>query len=139
MLSKAELKFLIEGKTSNPGYDAVMRFRVRQKLLKFQRDDLPALKRGDWGTQLLDTILRITENRNITESRNVGENENSPYSAPFRENVVRGTGFEPANPYGTSPSSWHLWSAVWTFDQTRPPPRQNKIMCCKGFKLFRVS
>jgi len=22
--------------------------------------------------------------------------------------VVRGTGFEPANPYGTSPSSWHL-------------------------------
>jgi len=99
MLSRAELKFLIEGKTTDPGYDAVMRHRIRRKLLKFQRDDLPAFKRTDWVARW------ITENCNITEFRNMGENENSPKNAPFAENVVRGTGFEPANPYGTSPSS----------------------------------
>ncbi len=100
MLSKAELKFLIEGKTADPRYDAVMRHRIRRKLLTFQREDLPALKRGGWDTQLLDAILRITENRNnITEFRNGSENENSQNNAPFAKTWwARGD----SNP-GTSP------------------------------------
>ncbi len=87
-----------------------MRHRIRRKLLKFERDVLPALKCNDWSKRWLPCVpLSITENCNgVTEFRNVGENENSPYGAPFAKKVVRGTGFEPANPYGTSPSSWHL-------------------------------
>ena len=79
MLSKAELKFLIQGGTGNSKHDAVMRHRIRQKLLKFQREDLPALKHNGVGTQLLDATLKITENCNdITGFRNVGENEEVP-------------------------------------------------------------
>ena len=100
MLSKSELKFLIQGGTGNPKHDAVMRHRIRRKLLKFQRDDLPALKHNGVGTQLLDATLKITENCNdITEFRNAGENENSPNNAPFAKTWwARGD----SNP-GTSP------------------------------------
>ena len=99
-LSKAELKFLLEGKTPNPGYDRVMRYRIRQKLLKFQRDDLPALKHNGLGTQLLDATLRITENCNdITEFRNVGENENSRIM-PCLPKVAPGGRFELPGPRG---------------------------------------
>ncbi len=93
MLSKAELKFLIKGKTTDPGYDAVMRHRIRRKMLKFQRDDMPALKRSDWAARW------ITENCNdITEFRNAGENGNSANNVPFVRKVAPGRGFEPLRP-----------------------------------------
>jgi hypothetical protein len=96
MLSKAELKFLIEGKTTNPRYDSVLKYRICQKLLKFQRDDLPALKHNGFGAQFLDTALGITENRsNVTESRNVGENENSPNNAIFTKSRRPGRDLNP--------------------------------------------
>jgi hypothetical protein len=102
VLSKAELKFLLEGKTPNPGYDCVMRHRIRQKLLKFQREDLPALKRSDWAAGI---IRKITENRNrITENCNpslvLNENENRPNLPYSAGNVAPGKGFEPLRPRG---------------------------------------
>ncbi len=106
LLSRSEREYLIKGTTGSPDYDRVMKHRIRAKLLKFERDVLPALKINDWSKQWLSQVLlSVTENCNITEFRNAGENENSPKNAPFAENVVRGRGFEPANPYGTSPSS----------------------------------
>ena len=85
MLSKAELKFLLEGKTTDPGYDAVIRHRIRRKLLKFQRDALPALKQGDWTARWLRGLVEITENCNgIMEFRNLGENENSHNKTLFK-------------------------------------------------------
>ena len=96
MLSKAELKFLIEGGTSNPRYDAVMRHRIRRKLLTFQREDLPALKHSDWTARWLRELLEITENCNgISEFRKVGENENSPNRTPFK---IKWCGRRDSNP-----------------------------------------
>jgi hypothetical protein len=101
MLSKAELRFLIEGGTSSPGYDRVMRHRIRQKLLKFQRDDLPALAHNGMGAQLLDAILRITKNCNaITDSCNLHENVENQKIAHFARKVAPGRGFEPLRPKG---------------------------------------
>ena len=106
LLSRSEREYLTKGTTGSPDYDRVMKHRIRAKLLKFERDVLPVLKLNGWSKQWLSQVLlSVTENRNITEFSNAGENENYPNNVPFRENVVRGTGFEPANPYGTSPSS----------------------------------
>ena len=102
MLSKSELKFLIQGGTGNPDYDRVIKHRVRAKLLRFERDVLPALKLNDWSKHwLLHVLLSVTENCNgATEFRNAGENENSPNTAPFVRKVAPGQGFEPWRPKG---------------------------------------
>jgi integrase len=97
MLSKSELKFLAEGGTGNPKHDAVMRFRIRRKLLKFQRDDLPAIKHNDWTGRWLH---EITDNSNLLRNSVIaGGNENSLRTLLF-PNVAPGGRFELPRPDG---------------------------------------
>ena len=93
-LSESERKFLLEGKTSDLRYAKVIRYRIRQKLLEFLRDDLPALKRNEWTERWLhDVVVRVIKNCNqVTEISNqlqdsvtVSENQKSVLNAPFAE------------------------------------------------------
>ena len=92
VLSEAELKFLLEGGTGNPKHDAVMRHRIRRKLQKFQRDELPALKRNEWTERWLhDVVVRVIKDCNqVTENCNalqdsvmMSENQKSVLNASF--------------------------------------------------------
>ena len=102
MLSAAERKFLTEGTTGNPKHDAVMRFRIRRKLMRFQCD-LSTLTHNGLGAQFLDVLMRIiTDFRNqsghLTKNCNF---ENGPKNASFVVKEAPGKGFEPLRPKGS--------------------------------------